>query len=216
MPFRYLNCVFFEAIINHFLSNSTTSTQPSDSSRRARKTLSNCLQMLNLLIEESTRWRDAYITICESELPILYKIDHKLPMLRSVQIRLSDADGFVTRPSPIYKDLFENAPQLRRLYIRKDPSCKVDWSGLTVIYLWYPSSLAMHLDILSRLKELTICGGFRTLLIRLNTVPPKTLLKILRTDHEDVCSTTFLNHSAEHKCKDIPNQILPENNIIGA
>ena len=25
MPFRYINCVFFEAIINHFLSNSTTS-----------------------------------------------------------------------------------------------------------------------------------------------------------------------------------------------
>jgi hypothetical protein len=166
--------------------------QPSDnSSRRARKTLSKrCLQkMLNLLIGESTRWRDAYITIRESELPILYKINHKLPMLRSAQIQLSYTDGSVARPPLIYEDLLENAPQLRRLYIHQDPSWKVDWSALTVIFLWYPSSVAEYLDIrVSRLEELTIRDAFTTLPILPNTVPPKTLpfLKILRTDSVDV------------------------------
>jgi hypothetical protein len=162
-----------------------------DRSRRARKTLSKrCLPMLNLLMGESTRWRDVYITMGEPELPILYKIHHKLPMLRSVQILLSDVDGVVTRPPPIYEDLFENAPQWRRLYIHRDPSWKADWSALTVIYLRCPSSVAEHLDILSRvsrLEELAIRGEFMMTILP-NAIPPITLpfLKILRTDSEDV------------------------------
>ena len=162
--------------------------------------------MLNLLIGESTRWRDAYITIGEPELPILYKIHHKLPMLRSVQIQLSDVDGVVTLPPPIYEDLFENAPQLRRLCIDKDPSWRVDWSGLTVISSWSPSSMLDHLDILSRvscLEELTIRGEFMTTILP-NTVPPITLpfLKILPTDSEDVLFLfrTPPSHQAHAHC----------------
>ena len=175
-----------------------------DRSRRARKTLSK--RCLNLLIGESTRRRDAYITIGEPELPILYKIHHRLPMLRSVQIQLSDVDGVVTLPPPIYEDLFENAPQLRRLCIDKDPSWKVDRSGLTVIPSWSPSSVLDHLDILSRvscLEELTIRGEFTTTILP-NTVPPITLpfLKILRTDSEDVLFLfrTPPSHQAHAHC----------------
>ena len=167
--------------------------EPSDSIDQ--KALSKCYrQMLDLLIGESTRWRDAYISLTgESELPILYKIKNKLPMLRSIRIQLLDADDFITYPPTVYEDLFENAPQLGRLYIEDRPSWHVDWSTLTAIHFWGPSldEVSPLLDILSRvtvsrLEELTIHGRY-AIPIPPDGIPLKTLpfLKILRIDRED-------------------------------
>ena len=144
------------------------------------------LQILELLVGQSTRWHDAYIELHGSGLPVLYMVKDKLPMLRSLRVAMWFPDehgGSMDDPSPTHADLFENTPQLRCLHLCEITSWRVDWSCLTVVHLWYPDTLEMHLGRLSRisrLEELNIYGRFRDLVLPGTASLTLPYLKILR------------------------------------
>jgi hypothetical protein len=46
-------------------------------------------QILELLVGQSTRWHDAHIDLYELELPVLYTVKDKLPMLHSMRVNLT-------------------------------------------------------------------------------------------------------------------------------
>ena len=148
------------------------------------------LQILELLVGQSTQWHDADIELHESGLPVLYIAKDKFPRLHSMRVVLwLPAAGIMGDPSPTYADLFENTPQLRCLHLCEFTSWRVDWSCLTVVHLWCPHRLAMHLDQLSgisRLEELNIYGRSWFLVLPVATPLTFPYLKILRIDSEHI------------------------------
>ncbi|KAK2460456.1 hypothetical protein APHAL10511_007621 [Amanita phalloides] len=149
--------------------------------------LERCRQILNLLINQSTRWRDAYFEVHVAEIPFIYPVKNKLPILRSIKVKtVGGIEISFGRcyPDPIFDDLFLDAPQLKRMCISGNPYWKVNWSSLKTIHISLPYHYPEHLEVLSRvscLEELTIDGNFNTIpdIVHSIVLP---FLKILRSD----------------------------------
>ena len=126
-----------------------------------------CRLILQSIVGQSARWRDAYITLHASEMPILYAAKDQLQMLRSIKLELMDScdscawDLCIARPSPPFSDLLANTPQLARVYVGHYLDWEIDWSSIRAIHLKCPPSPDAFLELLQHvdcLEELAIYG----------------------------------------------------------
>ncbi|KAF8339256.1 hypothetical protein F5887DRAFT_476211 [Amanita rubescens] len=168
-----------------------------------------CRLILQSLIGESVRWRDAYITLHVSELPILYAAKDQLQMLRSIKLELVNCshicawDLSMARPPRSFADLFVDAPQLTRVYIGDYLDWEIDWSTISVIHLKQPPSPDALLELLRQvdcLEELAIyessdirtpykCGPLIALpFLRVLRISDADLLPLLKTHMLDELS----------------------------
>ncbi|KIL57553.1 hypothetical protein M378DRAFT_171619, partial [Amanita muscaria Koide BX008] len=88
-----------------------------------------CGQILDRLVEQSTRWRDAYflMDICEAE--TLYRVKNRLPMLRSLQCRFVRYGTQVDMQD--LNDMLVDAPRLTRISLDENIKWNIDWSSMT-------------------------------------------------------------------------------------
>ena len=158
-----------------------------------------CRLILQSLVEQSARWRDAYITLHVSELPILYAAKDQLHILRSIKLELMECcdscawDLCIARPSPSFSDLLANAPQLARVYFGHYLDWEIGWSSIRAIHLKCPPSPDALLELLQHvdcLEELAIYESHST-----RVLPPQPhrraplitlpFLKVLRVGDAD-------------------------------
>ncbi|KAF8712443.1 hypothetical protein AX14_013101, partial [Amanita brunnescens Koide BX004] len=104
--------------------------------------------VLDLLVEESTRWESASITISPEELPIVRRIRNRLPSLRKLDVTAL-GPGFPIASN----DMFEHAPLLQEIAL-SDFSWKLNWSALTIVTL--KTSVEDTLAILPHISNVEI------------------------------------------------------------
>ncbi|KAM6492564.1 hypothetical protein JOM56_012288 [Amanita muscaria] len=148
-----------------------------------------CGQILDRLVEQSNRWRDAYFTlhICKAE---THRVKIRLPMLRSLQCRFVRYDTEVDMQD--FNNLLVDAPRLTRIFLDESIKWNIDWSSMTAIHFQSPPKVTYLLSCLKqahRLEELVIRDRFAYGSFSPNTISPITLpyLKVL-----EVCVTGLL------------------------
>ncbi|KAM6492563.1 hypothetical protein JOM56_012287 [Amanita muscaria] len=141
-----------------------------------------CGQILDRLVEQSTRWRDAYFTlhICKAE--TLYSVKNRLPMLRSIQCRFMRYGTQVDMQD--LNDMLVDAPRLTRISLDESIKWNIDWSSMTVIHFLVLPEVTYLLSCLKQarhLEELAIHGPLPYDTISPSTIRPITLpsLKVL-------------------------------------
>ncbi|KAF8631105.1 hypothetical protein AX17_005150 [Amanita inopinata Kibby_2008] len=125
-------------------------------------------RILDTLIQQSARWQDVFIILHESEIPTLYRVKDRLPLLRSLKLCIADDEEdeeFRTVPEP-YTDVFKGAPLLRRVMLGSISTWSFDWHSLTVLELnsadhWDSDNLLAVLSQTTNLETLAVHQPFQ-------------------------------------------------------
>ncbi|KAK2465463.1 hypothetical protein APHAL10511_002535 [Amanita phalloides] len=131
--------------------------------------------VFDVLSEEAERWAEVHIQLHPSDLRILHRVKHRLPLLRKFVVVTSHA-----QEPPGCIDGLQDTPSLRDLVMRYKFSLrrsrdevlsssflawKLDWSSLTALTIdsaFYSQDLLAFLSQARNLESLSIYQGFQT------------------------------------------------------
>ncbi|KAK2464679.1 hypothetical protein APHAL10511_003255 [Amanita phalloides] len=154
------------------------------------------MRVLLILVPESTRWQNASMNLKMWMLPTLYRIKHRLPLLRTLDLRSSTDDPADDSVPELYDDLFETAPLLASIAVRISLSTwKFNWSFLTFIRLsdaFDDESFYKALPHAVRLQKLQINTTLNTHRIDSSLLPITRTIKLPSLKHLSIISCRFL------------------------
>ena len=101
-------------------------------------------RVLEVLVEESTRWESVSIETASLDLPTLQRVKNRLPSLRSLRLSIP------ANLSSISSEIFENTPSLQQVALVGHFHWKLNWSSLTTLELSQAHFGRNELSILSQ------------------------------------------------------------------